>query len=126
MEIKYYELKAKSFILVFENEILKALWDEELTGQISDGMWENTPNSAWPFWCSIKTKVGKNNKLISTNNCSNDYTFYNIKRNFGFTRLIKYVGDEMVEIGKRFDPSYNEKRLRKDLQTISKTIKGEI
>ena len=123
MKIKYFEIKATNFTLVFENEILKQLWDEELTGQISDGMWEDTPNSAWPFWCNIETRVGDKNELVNNSSCSKVYLLQDVKRNFGFTRLIKYIGDEMIEIGKRFDPLYDEKRLRKDLQTISKTIK---
>lgn len=115
---------AESWNLTFNNPILVALWNEELTGQISDGYWENTNNSGWPFWCELKVDLGEENKL--SRNDGNTCWHFNFKRNFGFTRLIPYVGDRMVEIGLKYDPKYNEKKLRKDLQLISKVIKGEI
>ena len=125
MRNDHLEVYAGNFKLVFENEILKNLWEEELTGQISDGMWENTANSAWQFWCSVETEVGNKNEFITSQNYFSEFP-YNIKTNFGFTRLIPYVGDRMVDMGKKYDPEYNEKKLRKDLQTISKLLKSQI
>ena len=115
--------RGKEWNLTFDNPILVDLWNEELRGQISDGYWENTKNSGWPFWCSINVSVGEENKFIRDD--GGNYLYHGIKRNFGFIRLIPYVGDRMVEIGLKHDPEYNEKKLRKDLQLISKIIKGE-
>lgn len=123
-DYRILKVQGESWNLTFTNPILVELWNEELSGQISDGMWENTSNSGWPFWCSVKVSIGEENKLIRDD--GTNYWAHNIKRNFGFTRLIPYVGDRMVEIGLKYDPKYNEKKLRKDLQLISKVIKGEI
>lgn len=38
---------------------LKAIFDHEIRGQISDGAWENTtPYNHWHFWCVLDTQVG--------------------------------------------------------------------
>lgn len=37
---------------------LKAIYDNEITGQLSDGAWENYPlNRHWYFWNSLKTQA---------------------------------------------------------------------
>ncbi|AEO93909.1 gp666 [Bacillus phage G] len=108
----------KNTTLVFENEAMEILWKKELVGQISDGYWENTQNSGWQFWCNVNTTVGSENKLIGK-------IPYDIKRNFGFTRLIPYVGDRMVEVIQGVHPGATEKDVRKYLQLISKTLKGD-
>lgn len=42
----------------FPKKGLKALFDNEITGQLSDGAWENTvPYEHWRFWCNLKTEV---------------------------------------------------------------------
>lgn len=117
----YLSTVAKETTLIVENEIQKFLWENYLVGQISDGYWENTKNSGWQFWCNINCEVG-NNPNIKIPNC---YATYTIKKSFGFTRLIKYIGEEMLDYCKKIDKDYNEKKLRKDLQIISKIIKGE-
>ena len=34
-----------------------ALWDGEVTGQLSDGTWENTrPHDHWQFWCRLDAR----------------------------------------------------------------------
>lgn len=36
-----------------------ALWVNEICGQISDGMWENSgPHNHWQFWCRLDVTVG--------------------------------------------------------------------
>lgn len=38
---------------------LKAIFDHEIRGQISDGAWENTlPFNHWHFWSGLNTQVG--------------------------------------------------------------------
>jgi hypothetical protein len=47
----------------FPNAELKAIWDHELCGQISDGAWENsTPYNHYKFWCDLETKVSPEGK----------------------------------------------------------------
>jgi hypothetical protein len=52
---------------------LKAIFDEEIRGQISDGAWENTlPFNHWHFWSTLDTQVGndwafKFNRLVPSN-----------------------------------------------------------
>jgi putative component of membrane protein insertase Oxa1/YidC/SpoIIIJ protein YidD len=41
-----------------------ALWTNEICGQISDGMWENsTPHDHWQFWCRLNVAVGPESKV---------------------------------------------------------------
>lgn len=73
-----------------------ALWEHELTGQFSDGMWENSrPFDHWQFWnrldvhhqsgtCSVDTSVAWKCKKTS----------YNI------AALYPLVGDRMVNLGR--------------------------
>ena len=70
-----------------------ALWDWELVGQFSDGMWENTqPYDHWRAWANVDVKLG--NPRVNTNN-------YRVqKRNYGLSQLKKYVGDRMLAYGK--------------------------
>jgi len=44
---------------VFPSKGLKALFDQEIVGQLSDGAWENSsPFNHWHFWCNLNTEVG--------------------------------------------------------------------
>lgn len=104
----------------FKNQIQKDLWDEELTGQISDGMWENNSKNSWQFWTSVNSTV---NTEKATHIESKMSYLPDIKYAFQFTALIEYVGDRMIEIGKKYNPNYNEKLLRKDLAEIKKAMK---
>lgn len=74
--------------LVVSNNEQKVLWDTELAGQISDGVWENaTPQGHYQDWfCEVVVgeKIGRN--------------FYALKSNYNFTRpdLLKVVGNRML------------------------------
>lgn len=47
--------------IVFENEIQKILWENEICGQLSDGRWENArPWEHWEAWCDADVVVGEN------------------------------------------------------------------
>ena len=36
------------------------IWENEVTGQISDGEWENSrPSDHWKFWCNAEAKIGE-------------------------------------------------------------------
>jgi hypothetical protein len=106
----------KEQTFTFRNEALQALWKEELCGQISDGMWENTPNSGWLYWCNVNTSVGDGTYLANR-------IPPGVKHSFGFSRLIPDIGDRMLEIVQRFEPNATENDLRKYLKEIANAIK---
>lgn len=80
---------ARTTTLAFRNAAQKILWTNELSGQISDGHWENTPNTSWEAWCDATVTV-------DPHNVGRD--FYVRKDNFGFNRreLLDIVGDRMM------------------------------
>lgn len=75
-----------------------ALWEGELTGQMSDGMWENSgPRDHWKFWCRMDVVEGAVAGIVSVptgyeNRCR--------KNRYGFASLIPHVGDRMLNMGR--------------------------
>lgn len=48
----------------FPNRGLKAIFDLEIVGQLSDGAWENSkPYNHWKFWSDIHTELGSDWKF---------------------------------------------------------------
>jgi len=81
-------------IICFENDIQAALFNYELSGQISDGYWENSrPNDHYRPWCAAIVKVDPVNVGIN---------FYAQKRNYNFVAhdLLECVGDRMLDLCK--------------------------
>jgi len=107
----------KTVKFCFANELQMDLWNNALVGQISDGMWENTVNSGYEFWCNVQTAVETSTVIEGSKR------YLPIKYNFGFTRLIKYTGEDMIEIGRKYNTDYSENMLRKDLREISRAMK---
>lgn len=69
-----------------------ALWQGEILGQMSDGMWENTkPDNHWVFW-------GKMNVALGTPKL--DSSEPPVKSSYNLAGLLEYVGDRMVNIGR--------------------------
>jgi len=70
-----------------------ALWDWELTGQFSDGAWENaSPSDHWEFWCNLDVELGQPEVVAPG---------YPRKTGYGFGILIEYgIGDRMVKFGR--------------------------
>jgi hypothetical protein len=74
----------------FRNNVQAVLFQVELSGQISDGMWENArPYDHWQPWCGAEVRV---------NPCNMGINFYPRKNNYNFTskELLDCVGDRMV------------------------------
>jgi hypothetical protein len=70
-----------------------ALWEHEITGQLSDGAWENTrPYDHWKFWNDLEVKKGKSEVQYSG--------MWPQKKNYNLNSLIQYVGDRMVNLGR--------------------------
>lgn len=69
--------KTRTQAVIFKNEIL---------GQISDGMWENTPGTDWRTWCHMQVFV-----------CEQTGRSCQVRKDgFALHRLIEYVGERMI------------------------------
>lgn len=76
-----------------------ALWKHELTGQLSDGMWENSkPYDHWKFWCGLQPKFAPNSTLEIT--LPTDWRGRCKKTGYNFSSLYPIVGDRMVKLGR--------------------------
>jgi hypothetical protein len=78
---------AKTGTLHFKTLTAANLFSTEITGQLADGMWENTkPYSHWEYWCMadvvVDGKVGHEGSPKKTN--------YNLKS------LLKYISEPMM------------------------------
>ncbi len=70
------------------NAVQATLYHTELTGQMSDGMWENSnPRDHWKIPSGATVVVDAANPRL-------DFT---PRRSYGFTKLIEYVGDRMLQ-----------------------------
>jgi len=70
----------------------RALWQHEICGQLSDGMWENSkPYDHWKFWCDLEVVSGPP-LVVSNARCR--------KTGYNLTSLLEYVGDRMVKLGR--------------------------
>ncbi len=73
-----------------------ALWHGELTGQFSDGMWENSrPMDHYKFWCGLKTCITSLDPHVITSSA-----WMCTKRKYNLSSLIACVGERMVKIGR--------------------------
>ena len=75
--------------VTFRNGEQAAIFEHELKGQISDGLWENTPYTDFEVWCNAKVEVGEH---IGRN-------FPHVRKdNFGVAakKLVDIVGDRML------------------------------
>ena len=78
--------------LKLENARQVALWNSEITGQLSDGMWENTnPQDHWEPWCDCEAVVADNGEI--------GRDFWVRKDGYALHSLIKWLGDRMIFYG---------------------------
>ncbi len=84
--------------IFFASATQAALFEHELKGQFSDGMWENTyPYDHWVFWCGLYVQVCSPGRAPRVETwCSKAIT----KRSYGISRLYKHVGERMLAIGR--------------------------
>ena len=78
--------------LNFANIFQVLHWNQEMIGQISDGMWENaSPNDHWRFWMNATVSVAKDDSELGRN-------FYARKDNYLLSSkdLLEIVGDRMI------------------------------
>jgi len=59
--------KKSTGTMTFTSPTAVALWNCEISGQISDGTWENSrPTNHWQFWCRLDVKLGAENEVNVT------------------------------------------------------------
>lgn len=112
--------KAANLYLNVRNKAQVVLFEQELKGQISDGMWENaTPSSHWLQICSATAKVGQPLGPVG----------FIPKRGYMFShpQLVDAIGARMIEaVQKEADlPNYNKAALLKDLRDLQRIVRGE-
>ena len=62
-----------------------AIWNCEVTGQLSDGTWENTrPHNHWELWCDLDAKVAPGEPRVDL---VNPYDGYGQKTNYNILSL---------------------------------------
>jgi hypothetical protein len=102
-----------------------ALWKEEITGQLSDGMWENArPHEHWRFWSDLEAVHSPDRCEVVT-----DRPWACTKASYKLTALVPIVGDRMLAVGQKAQGAiailngreiehYTERSLRIDLKHI--------
>jgi hypothetical protein len=96
------------------NAAQAVLFEEELKGQISDGMWENTVGTGWEEWCDARVVVDPEN--IGRN-------WHPKKCNFNLSSkaLLDVVGERMLDLVRAlpgYDASYDMKAMKADLEEL--------
>lgn len=90
----------------FSNQVQVALFKNELSGQISDGMWENTrPYEHWKVWGRAECRVNPLNVGVN---------FYPRKNNYNFAspELLDCVGGRMLNIANMTENGIDSKDSR--------------
>ena len=76
-------------IITFRNQQLLDLWVNEMSGQISDGMWENSRNTEW-LWRNVFLRLGEETKVETIGIVG--------RRSFGMSsELWSCVGDRILD-----------------------------
>lgn len=79
-----------SGVLAFRNEVQKSLFEIELQGQISDGMWENaTPHDHYKPWCNATV-------IVDPTNVGRGFGARRDYYGFSSPRLLEVVGGRML------------------------------
>lgn len=95
--------KTYPHILRFPNAGLKAIFEHEIRGQLSDGAWENLSQSNhWEFWNNLKLEVNEANEWEFIRNPSN-HTCPGKKTGYN---LFTLVDPDMVDLSFRMRAYY--------------------
>ena len=92
--------------IYFANELQVALFKNELSGQISDGYWENSrPFDHWKRICNAEIAIDSQNPRVEISSCK----YFIRKYNFANSDLIDVVGDRMKNIVMLAKAGYDKK-----------------
>lgn len=110
-------------VLAVRNAAQKVLWEEELLGQISDGMWENVgPRDHYRDWMDVTVIVAPTGHVGRNFHADKD------NYNFANTEFISIVGDRMLTAVQAHLGASNHYTMRdlrtdlKDLKTVIRTF----
>lgn len=88
---KYINKDKVSTIITFRTQQLYDLWVNEFSGQISDGMWENSRGTDW-LWKNVWVRLGNETKVEVRS------IHYIRRRRFGMVKeLWDCVGDRIIK-----------------------------
>ena len=97
-------------IWYFPSKGLKALFDEEIRGQISDGAWENsTPHNHWHFWCHLKSELSDKWDFRFNTNC--EYESKYPKKKSAYNLVGALLDPEVVDLSDRMRAYYVDAEL---------------
>ena len=100
------------------------IWNEEITGQLSDGMWENTrPREHYKFWQRLDV-VHESQCTPHVRKSDVNYSCWCVKNNYNLTALISHelVCERMIASVQ--DSLYTVKNLRIDLLSIKTAMRS--
>lgn len=109
-------------VLTVRNLAQKVIWDSELSGQISDGKWENTvPYDHWEPWCDAEVVVATSELELGRN-------FAVKKDNYALDARdlwgIQEITDRtLAAVRLATGPDYTEDDLKADLKDLKTIIK---
>jgi hypothetical protein len=106
-------------ILAVRNESQRRLFEDELKGQLSDGMWENVAGDHWIAWCDATVVVDPDN--VGRN-------FYARKDNYNFnsSALLDCIGDRMLAMLPAGSTMRDLRSELKDLKVIVRTRRADV
>ena len=121
----YYEWKDRykqgHGTITFPTPTALALWEKEILGQLSDGMWENSrPHDHWRYWSRLDSEVRAGICALTGSMGGPQKTCYNL------SALIPFIGDRMLKIGQDIvgEENYGKKELKQDLKYIRQAMKS--
>jgi hypothetical protein len=92
--LNYMANKNQTGTMTLPSRTAVAVWNNELCGQISDGMWENSgPRDHWKFWCDLDVVFGDTAGIVKTSGMCR-------KTSYNFAGLYDIVGDRMLAYGR--------------------------
>jgi len=82
-------MKQSSGTMTLPSVSAVALWHGEVSGQISDGMWENSrPHDHYKFWCHLDVVLGEKPSFTRVSG------YWPAKRSYALTRLYQLKWDD--------------------------------
>lgn len=109
---KYIDKGQVKTIITFRTQQLYDLWENEMRGQISDGMWENARHTDW-LWKNVYVQLGDTTKVEVISSWSIG------RKSFGMTgELWDIIGDRIIDE----NGFANEKEAKKAWREIATAI----
>lgn len=83
--------------IIFPTLSAATLFEHEITGQLSDGAWENAaPYDHWKFWCRLNVEFRKG----ETARVETDSPYLCLKTGYNIATLYEYIVDRMLAKGR--------------------------